>query len=121
MSFTAADVTTVFTQDGVLVRLDGALDSGSSAALRSALLTDRPEGCDDVIIDAGGVTSVDQDALDVLLAADAWAVDTGGRLSFIRISDALQAEIDNRDLTIVLPMLGRAGQRGRPAALAVAR
>lgn len=110
-TFAAADVATVYTQDGVLVRLGGSFDADSVPQLRSALLTTRPAGCDDVIIDAGGVSKVDDDALAVLLAAGAWAVDTGARLGFSRMSDVLRDEIANLDISMLLPMLAPAGQR----------
>jgi anti-anti-sigma regulatory factor len=118
----STDVVSLFTEDGVLVRLDGALDAACAPQLRTALLSQRPTGCDDVIIDAGGVTAVDDDALAVLLAAGAWAVDTGARLGFSRMSDCLRAEISMLDISMLLPMLAPAGERvARPMRLAAAR
>ena len=122
MPFTEVHVATVYTEDGVLVRLDGALDGSCVDQLGRALLTTRPYGCDDVIIDGGGVTSVDEDALAVLLAAGAWAVDTGARLGFSRMSDVLRDEVATLDISMLLPMLAPAGERTvRPLRLAVAR
>jgi anti-anti-sigma regulatory factor len=122
MSFTAVQVATVYTEDGMLVRLDGALSADCSAQLRLALLTQRPAGCDDVIIDAAGVTGVDDDALAVLLAAGAWAVDTGARLGFSRMSECMRTEIAGLDISMLLPMLAPAGERTvRPMRLAAAR
>jgi anti-anti-sigma regulatory factor len=122
MSFTAVHVTTVVTEDGLLVRLDGALDAEAAPQLRQALLTQRPFGCDDVVIDGGGVTTVDDVALGVLLAAGAWAVDTGARLGFSRMSEPLQAEISTLDISMLLPMLAPVGERTvRPLRLAAAR
>jgi anti-anti-sigma regulatory factor len=110
-TFAAADVATIFTEDGVIVTLGGALDAAAAPRLRSALLSVRPAGCDDVIIDAAGVTQVDDDALAVLLAAGAWAVDTGARLGFSRMSDCLRSEIAMLDISMLLPMLAPAGER----------
>lgn len=123
-TFAAVDVTTVYTEDGMVVRLDGPLDANATPALRNALLSTRPAGCDDVIIDAAGVTAVEDEALAVLLAAGAWAVDTGARLGFSRMSDALRGEIAFLDISMLLPMLAPAGERAgrtKPAPLAVAR
>jgi anti-anti-sigma regulatory factor len=121
-TFAAADIAATYTDDGVLVRLDGALDADSAGQLRNALLSVRPAGCDDVIIDAAGVTDVDDDALAVLLAAGAWAIDTGARLGFSRMSDCLRAEIAMLDISMLLPMLAPAGERvARPMRLAAAR
>ena len=122
MSFTEVHVATIYTEDGLLVRLDGALDGSSAGQLAKALLTTRPYGCDDVIIDGGGVTAVDDDALAILMAAGAWAVDTGARLGFSRMSDCLRAEVDTLDISMLLPMLAPAGERVvRTSRLAVAR
>ncbi|MDX6228239.1 MAG: anti-sigma factor antagonist [Frankiales bacterium] len=123
-TFAAQNSTVVATHtvDGVLVRLDGAFDADSGPQLRTALLSVRPAGCDDVIIDAGGVTTVDDDALAILLAAGAWAVDTGARLGFSRMSDCLRDEIAALDISMLLPMLAPAGERvARPMRLAAAR
>ena len=123
-TFAAVDVSTVVTEDGMLIQLNGALGADSLPALRGALLATRPAGCDDVIIDANGVTSVDDEALAVLLAAGAWAVDTGARLGFSRMSDSLRAEISFLDISMLLPMLAPAGERagrGKVAPLAIAR
>ncbi len=125
MSFTAVHVATIYTEDGVLVRLDGDLDASCAVELGNALLTTRPYGCDDIIIDGGAVTSVTDDALAILLAAGAWAVDTGARLGFSRMSECLRDEVDTLDLSVLLPMLAPAGERiaatARPMRLAVAR
>ncbi|BEP15691.1 hypothetical protein acdb102_40020 [Acidothermaceae bacterium B102] len=122
MPFTAVHVATIFTEDGVLVRLDGVLDGASARQLGRALLTTRPAGCDDIIIDGGGVTAVSDEALAVLLAAGAWAVDTGARLGFSAMSEPLRQEITSLDISMLLPMLAPAGERTvRPLRLAAAR
>lgn len=119
---TSSSIDATYLEDGVLVRLDGALDADCAPQLRTALLSLRPAGCDDVVIDAGGVTTVDDNALAVLLAAGAWAVDTGARLGFSRMSDCLRAEISMLDISMLLPMLAPAGERvARPMRLAAAR
>lgn len=121
-TFPAAAVASLHTEDGILVRLGGVLDLDAAPALRSALLTTRPAGCDDVVIDAGAVTAVEDDALAILLAAGAWAVDTGARLSFSRMSECLREEIAALDVSMLLPMLAPAGERvSRPVRLAAAR
>jgi anti-anti-sigma regulatory factor len=121
-TFAAADVTTLFTDDGVLVRLDGAINADAAPQLRSALLSTRPAGCDDVIIDAGGVTRIDDEALAILMAAGAWAVDTGARLGFSRMADCVRDEVEALELAVLLPMLAPAGERVvRPVRLAAAR
>jgi anti-anti-sigma regulatory factor len=121
-TFAAADVTTLFTEDGVLVRLDGAIDGDAAPQLRSALLSSRPAGCDDVIIDAGGVTRIDDEALAILMAAGAWAVDTGARLGFSRMADCVRDEVEALEISVLLPMLAPAGERvARPMRLAAAR
>src|SRR3954453_18404388 len=123
-TFGAVDVSTVVTEDGMLIQLNGSLGHDSLPALRSALLSTPPAGCDDVIIDANGVTNVEDEALGVLLAAGAWAVDTGARLGFSRMSDSLRSEISFLDISMLLPMLAPAGERagrGKVAPLALAR
>lgn len=122
MPFTAVHVATIYTEDGVLVRLDGVLDGASAGELSRALLTTRPAGCDDIIIDGAGVTAVSDEALAVLLAAGAWAVDTGARLGFSVMSEPLRREIASLDSSLLLPMLAPAGERTvRPSRLAAAR
>ncbi|MFL6139265.1 MAG: STAS domain-containing protein [Frankiaceae bacterium] len=104
-------VMAVVTSDGLLVRLSGALDVIGVPALRHALLGVRPVGCDDVVVDAGDVTAVDESALAVLLAAGTWVVDTGGRLSFARMSETLRREVAQLGLERLLPMLEPVGER----------
>jgi anti-anti-sigma regulatory factor len=120
-TFAAHGITTVLTDDGMVVQLSGALGSDALPSLRQALLVTRPAGCDDVVIDADGVTSIDENALAVLLAAGAWAVDTGARLGFSRMSETLRTEIAFLDISMLLPMLAPIGERaGRPNAVPLA-
>jgi anti-anti-sigma factor len=104
-------VTTVLTDDGLLVRLSGVLDIAATPALRASLLGVRPAGCDDVVVDADGVLAVDDAALAVLLAAGTWVADTGGRLSFVRMSETLRREVAQLGLERLLPMLESVGER----------
>ena len=59
------------------------------------------------------MTAVDDEALAILMAAGAWAVDTGARLGFSRMSDCLRDEVDSLDISMLLPMLAPAGERDR--------
>jgi anti-anti-sigma regulatory factor len=96
--------------DGIIIRLNGSLDVASLPDLRATLLSLRPEGCDDVLVDAGHVTEVHERALAVLIAAAEWARQTGGRLRFAAMSPALVNTADYFDVTDLLPRLGgRAG------------
>ncbi|HVB26950.1 MAG TPA: STAS domain-containing protein [Mycobacteriales bacterium] len=97
--------------DGLVIRLSGHLGHGDTDALRAALLTPRPRGCDDVLVDAGDVAAVDDDALAVLLAAPAFAAQTGGRLTLTRSSAALSGTLDAIGLADALPVLGPVGLR----------
>lgn len=108
---TAVAVSSLVTDDGVLVRLGGTLDAGSRPELRASLLRTRPAGRADVIIDAGDVVAVDDHVLAVLLAVGAWARETGTRLSFSRMSDPLRREVDALGCAALLPMLEPAGRR----------
>ena len=97
--------------DGIVVRLSGSLDAASLPDLRSALLTTRPEGCDDVLIDGGGVTEVHERALAVLVAASDWAAQTRGRLQFAAMSPAMVSTAEYFDVEDLLPRLPGPGGR----------
>ena len=118
---TEPTVIAVVTGDGLLVRLSGALDDASVPALRAALLGVRPASCDDVIVDAGDVEAVDESAFAVLLAAGTWVADTGGRLSFVRMSQTLRREVAQLGLERLLPMLEPVGERGGTVPMPVPR
>jgi anti-anti-sigma factor len=107
--------------DGIVVRLTGSLDVASLPELRATLLTSRPEGCDDVLVDAGQVTEVHERALAVLVAAADWASDTGGRLRFAAMSSALADTADYFSVTDLLPRLPGPGGRADKAGLRQAR
>lgn len=105
----SADAT--FTSDGMFVRVAGELDGQSLSQLRSALLRTRPEQCRDVIVDAGAVTYVDDNALAVLVAASAWAANSGASISYSRMSETLRTQVDALDLHAAMPMLAPIGTR----------
>jgi anti-anti-sigma regulatory factor len=102
--------------DGIVVRLSGSLDAASLPELRATLLRPRPEGCDDVLVDAGHVTEVHERALAVLVAAADWANETGGRLQFAALSKPLLETAEYFDVTDLLPRLPGPGGRADGAA-----
>lgn len=101
--------------DGKLVRLTGSLNGAQLPALRSALLSPLDETCRDVVIDAGEVTSVDDDALAVLLAARVWADDHGARMLLSRSAPSLEATLEELEITGALPRLSALQPAGVPA------
>ena len=101
--------------DGIVVRLSGSLDAESLPQLRSTLLRPRPQGCDDVLVDAGHVTEVHERALAVLVAAAGWASETGGRLQFAAMSQPLLETAEYFDVTDLLPRLPGPGGRAEAA------
>lgn len=100
-----SNVTTLMTDDGMLVRLSGVLAADASEDLRASLLRPRPVGCDDVIVDAADVVAVEDEALAILMAACAWAGETGGRFSYSRVSEPLRQEVEALDLAGAFPLL----------------
>jgi anti-anti-sigma regulatory factor len=102
--------------DGIVVRLAGSLDAASLPDLRASLLAIRPDGCDDVLVDAGQVTEVHERALAVLVAAAQWASQTGGRLQFAALSQPLLDTADYFDVADLLPRLPGPGGRTEAAA-----
>jgi len=107
--------------DGIVVRLSGSLDVAALPALRSTLLSARPNGCDDILVDAGFVTEVHERALAVLVAAGAWAEQTGGRLRFAAMSPALVDTAGYFGVSDLLPRLPGPGGRADEVALHQAR
>lgn len=95
--------------DGLVVRLSGVLDGQAVPALRRELLAPLPAGYGDVLIDAGAVTSLDDDVLAVLVAGSSWARDAGCRFAFAAVSPSVAEQIDVLELDGVLPVLGSAG------------
>jgi anti-anti-sigma regulatory factor len=102
--------------DGLVVRLSGSLDADSLTDLRVALLTERPERCDDVLVDAGQVSEIHERALAVLIAAGDWAEQTGGRLRFAAISASMLETAEYFDVCDLLPRLPAPGGRADAAA-----
>lgn len=109
--------TTVLT-DGIVVRLDGSLDVASLPELRAALLSERPAGRDDIVVDAGRVTEVHERALAILVAAADWAEHTGGRLRFAAMSPALRETARYFAVQDLLPLLPGLGGRAETTASA---
>jgi len=101
--------------DGIVVRLAGSLDAASLPDLRASLLATRPDGCDDVLVDAGQVTEVHERALAVLVAAAQWAAESGGRLQFAALSQPLLDTADYFDVADLLPRLPGPGGRTETA------
>jgi anti-anti-sigma regulatory factor len=91
--------------DGVVIRLAGAFRKADADLLRGALLRPRPAACQAVMVDAGGVTDVDEAALAVLVAALEWADETGGLLSFTRVSPTLEAAAGQLGFMRMMPLL----------------
>ena len=95
--------------DGFLVQLGGALGEAQLDQLRSTLLAPIPDGCRDVVVDAGEVTDIDFDALAIVFAAWAWAEDQGARFLLSRSSRAFEAEMEFYDVADALPRLSELG------------
>jgi anti-anti-sigma regulatory factor len=116
----AAPVVEVSTlADGVVIRLAGAFRKADAELLRGALLRPRPAACRDVIVDAGGVTEVDEHALAVLVAALEWADETGGQLSFSRVSPSLQSLAAQLGFMRMMPLLPPPSGRARRSTMKV--
>ena len=92
--------------DGLLVRLSGTLAGSELPHLRDALLTPLEDGCRDVVVDAGQLTGINDDALAVLLAARVWAEDHGARMLLSRSAPALESTLEELEITGALPRLG---------------
>jgi anti-anti-sigma regulatory factor len=98
----------ILLEDGMVVRLSGGLDTEEAlVALRAALLTPRPEGVRDVVVDAGQVTAVSDSAVAVLWAALAWAESTDRRMRFCGMSAPLTRTLEELGLSDELPRLDR--------------
>lgn len=91
--------------DGLLVRLGGSLTTTELPELRDALLTPLDEGCRDVVVDAGEVTGIDDEAVAVLLAARLWAEDHGARMLLSRTAPALEEILEELAITGALPRM----------------
>lgn len=91
--------------DGLVVRLSGVLDGQAIPDLRDGLLSPIPDGCSEVLVDAGGVEKVSDEALAVLLAGSSWALAAGSRLVLSAVSAPLTEAIEALDLAAALPAL----------------
>jgi len=100
--------------DGMLVRLGGTLSSVELPQLRNALLAPLDEGCRDVVVDAGEVTAINDEALAVLLAARIWAEDHGARMMLSRSAPALESTLEELAITGALPRLSAMPAQRRP-------
>src|SRR4051794_23390735 len=92
--------------DGKLVRLSGTLGEAELSRLRLALLAPLAEDCHDVVVDAGEVEVVDDEAVAILLAARDWAEECGARMLLSRCGPALEKVLAELDMTDALPRLG---------------
>ena len=91
--------------NGLVVRLSGVLDGQAVPELRRELLAPVAAGSHEVLVDAGQVEALDDEALAVLLAGSSWATGAGGRFAFSAASPAVLAEIDALQLGTALPLL----------------
>ncbi|HEU5034925.1 MAG TPA: STAS domain-containing protein [Mycobacteriales bacterium] len=91
--------------DGRVVRLTGEIDRAQVEALRSGLLAPLPPGCRDVVVDAGEVTRVCDEAVAVLIAAPVWVESCGGRMLVSRTSPAVDEALTDLELAGALPRL----------------
>jgi len=98
--------------DGILVQLVGALtDDLAAQQLRDVLLRPLPAQCQDVIVDAQGLTEVDDTVLAVLIAAAQWVRGNRRRFALSASSPALAAALGDATLEALLPRLPRLGRR----------
>jgi anti-anti-sigma factor len=95
--------------DGLVVRLSGVLNGQAVPDLRRQLLAPLPESCQDVLVDAGAVETLDDEALAVLVAGSTWARSSGARFALSSVSPSVARQIELLDLSQELPALGTAG------------
>lgn len=91
--------------DGVLLRLAGRFGDSELPALRLSLMSPIAGDCRDVVIDAGELTDVCDDAIAILVAARDWTEHNGARLLLSRSAPALDQALAELDLTDALPRL----------------
>lgn len=103
--------------DGRLIRLSGTIGAAEHVGLRLSLLNPIPDGCRDIVIDAGEVGDIDDVAVAILVAAREWAELFGARVLLSRSAPALDRVLQELDMTDLLPRLStrRAPSRGVPA------
>lgn len=95
MTVQAIDITTgtvncMQLADGKLIQLTGRVGRAELPALRLALLAPLFAGCRDVIIDAGEVVDIADEAMAVVVAAEEWATYAGARLLLSRTTPAFE-------------------------------
>jgi hypothetical protein len=92
--------------DGRLVRMAGMTGPDQVTGLRTALLAPLARGCSDVVLDAGAVTDVCEEALVVLAAAPGVVARHGGRFLLSRSSPRLDQLLADRgiDLPRLVPL-----------------
>jgi anti-anti-sigma regulatory factor len=109
-------VTSTRLADGLLVQLAGELGQEQLPDLRATLLSPLPDGCHDVVIDAGNVTDIDIDAIAIVFAAWAWTEDHGARFLLSRTSEQFEAALADNGVADDLPRLGQLhGAPGAPS------
>lgn len=91
--------------DGKLVQLSGRIGRDELPALRLALLMPLFDECHDIVVDAGDVVAVDDEAVAVLVAAEEWASYAGARLLLSRAAPALEQALADLDLSDRIPRL----------------
>jgi len=101
--------------DGLLVRIGGPVTSTQVPALRDALLAPLENGCRDVVVDAGEMTALDDEALAVLLAGRVWAEEHGARMLLSRTAPCLEETLEELEITGALPRLGTLSEAPLPA------
>jgi len=102
-------VTGTWLADGLLVQLKGELGEEQVAELRSNLLMPLPPECQDIVVDAGEVTTIDFDALSIVFAAWAWAEEHGARFLLSRTSPAFESALEFHGVVDALPRLSELG------------
>lgn len=105
-------VDSTYLADGKLVQLSGILGDAQLPAMRLALLMPLALEYRDVVVDAGDVCAISDDAVAVLVAAEQWATANGVRFMLSRRSAALEQVLIELDLTDALPLLSELAANG---------
>jgi len=91
--------------DGLLVQLQGCLDEPAVAEMRRVLLAPIPDGCRDIVVDAGQVLDIEFSGLAVVFAAWGWAEEHGARFLVSRTSKAFELALEDNGVVDDLPRL----------------
>lgn len=106
--------------DGKLVQLCGRIGQGEMSALRLALLSPLFNGCRDVVIDAGDVVAIDDEAIAVIAAAEEWATYAGARMLLSRATPVVEHALAELGFTDRIRRLSDlAGHERQPVLVAV--